>query len=225
MRSRAGYARPPRTRQVTSLPLTDGSALMTSPRKIAANRANAQRSTGPRSAAGKASSRRNGAKHGLAVPVSALPDLRQEVARLAQQIAACGESLLLQEAATHVAEAAIDVLRVRKARTHVLEELMRALDQPPPPPVEQRLPRLPSQPRQPTKREMSRAYDQGGGDAMSALWDACAVEHYQLRTKVRLLREEHQEAQQRVKQHSKQLRLNWVRLEKLERYERRALSR
>src|SRR5262249_52788262 len=38
---------------------------MTSEKKIAANRMNAQRSTGPRTAAGKERSRRNALKHGL----------------------------------------------------------------------------------------------------------------------------------------------------------------
>ena len=39
---------------------------MTSPAKIAANRRNAQKSTGPRSAAGKARIRNNAFRHGLA---------------------------------------------------------------------------------------------------------------------------------------------------------------
>ena len=43
---------------------------MTSPAKIAANRRNARRSTGPRSAAGKARARRNAFRHGLSTPAS-----------------------------------------------------------------------------------------------------------------------------------------------------------
>jgi hypothetical protein len=43
---------------------------MTSAAKIAANRRNAQRSTGPRTGAGKARSRGNSLKHGLAVPIA-----------------------------------------------------------------------------------------------------------------------------------------------------------
>lgn len=198
---------------------------MTLSKRQIANRTNAQRSTGPRSASGKASSRLNATKHGLAVPASALPDLAQEVAQLAQQIAGQGdENPAVREAATRVAEAAIDVLRVRQARTHVLGELMGTLDLPPPPPVEKRLPPLPSLPRQPTKGAMSRAYDEGG-DAMMALWDAFFRERYQLEAEVRHIKREHRMAQERVKQHSQQLRLNWSRLEKLERYERRAMSR
>lgn len=43
---------------------------MTSAKKIAANRRNALRSTGPRTGAGKARSRGNALKHGLAVPIA-----------------------------------------------------------------------------------------------------------------------------------------------------------
>jgi hypothetical protein len=198
---------------------------MTSPRKTAANRANAQRSTGPRSVAGKTASRRNAKKHGLSVPVSAHPDLAREVAQLAQQIARGNESLLVQEVATRVAEASIDVLRVRKARLQVLEELMSALNSTPPASVEKRLPPLPLLPRQPTRGAMSRAYDEGGEAAVTTLWDAFFYERYRIETEIRLIKHKHREAQQRVQQHSHQLRLDWARLEKFERYERRAMSR
>ena len=43
---------------------------MTSAAKIAANRRNARRSTGPRSAAGKARARHNRFRHGLVTPAS-----------------------------------------------------------------------------------------------------------------------------------------------------------
>jgi len=197
---------------------------MTSPRKIAANRANAQRSTGPRSAAGKASSRRNATKHALSVPVSALPGFAQEVAQLAKQLAEGRENYLVQEAATRVAEAAIDVFRVRRARLQILEELISALDQPPPP-VAKRMPPRPSLPRPPSKSENSRAYDQGGGAAVTALSNAWLRERCRVEAEVRHIQQEHRMAQQRVKQHSQQLRASWTRLEKLERYERQALSR
>ena len=42
---------------------------MTSARKIESNRQNALRSTGPRTDAGKARSRRNALKHGLEIPI------------------------------------------------------------------------------------------------------------------------------------------------------------
>ncbi len=48
------------------------------PRMLAANRANAQRSTGPRTAAGKAASRRNGLVHGLRATTLAAPLLESD---------------------------------------------------------------------------------------------------------------------------------------------------
>ncbi|MCB5176418.1 hypothetical protein [Microvirga lenta] len=199
---------------------------MTSQRKITANRANAQRSTGPRSAAGKASSRRNATRHSLAVPVSAVPDLARAAAQLARHIAG-GQTTnpAIVEAATQLAEAAIDVLRVRQARAQAIGELVSLLDLPPPPPADKRLPPLPVLPRPPTRRETLRAYDNGGGPAITALFNANLLERYHVGLEVRRLKESRPLAQQRVKQHSAQSRLTWSRLEKLERYERRALSR
>src|SRR5436190_14545210 len=46
---------------------------MTTPKQAQANRANARRSTGPRTAAGKARSSRNALKHGLRAETALLP--------------------------------------------------------------------------------------------------------------------------------------------------------
>src|SRR3984893_13113796 len=46
------------------------STSMASEKQIAANRANAQKSTGPRTAAGRLKSSRNALRHGLSVPLS-----------------------------------------------------------------------------------------------------------------------------------------------------------
>ncbi len=53
---------------------TDPDQPAVSERKRAANRSNAQKSTGPRTEAGKAQSRRNALKHGLCAVVIAVPD-------------------------------------------------------------------------------------------------------------------------------------------------------
>jgi hypothetical protein len=89
---------------------------MVSARKIAANRANARRSTGPKTAAGRARSARNATRHGLAVP---LMDAHDEVMALARSLAAEGGPL---EAALALAAAVINVRRVRARR----DELTRA---------------------------------------------------------------------------------------------------
>jgi hypothetical protein len=99
---------------------------MVSIRRLAANRTNARLSTGPKSAGGKARSRLNAVKHGLAIPASAIPDLAPEIAHLTQLIAGTlATDPLIYEAAARVAEATLDVLRVRSARTETLFKLTR----------------------------------------------------------------------------------------------------
>jgi hypothetical protein len=99
---------------------------MSPPRKISANRANAQRSTGPRSAAGKAQSRLNAWKHGLAIPVSASPEWSGAVARLARLIAGEDEGhRQILGAAARVAEASISVIRVRQMKATFFDILFR----------------------------------------------------------------------------------------------------
>jgi hypothetical protein len=89
-----------------------------SKRKRAANRANARCGSGPRSPQGKQRSSRNAVKHGLSVPVGQDPALAPEVARLAQRIAAGTDALL--EFATSIAESQIDLTRVRQLRTELI---------------------------------------------------------------------------------------------------------
>ena len=93
---------------------------MTSAAKIRANRRNARRSTGPRTAAGKAIVARNARRHGLTLPVLDEPSLVPEVVALARSIET---SVTGREAdrdehvlACRVAEAMIDIRRVRDAK-------------------------------------------------------------------------------------------------------------
>ena len=97
---------------------------MTSARQIAANRRNAQRSTGPRSRAGRARSSRNALKHGLAITLTHDPEMAEEVSALAAAIAgeARGDATLLAFAGT-IAEAELDLIRVRMARVQLLNGL------------------------------------------------------------------------------------------------------
>ena len=84
---------------------------MTSSEKQAANRRNAKRSTGPRTARGKARSKRNALKHGLAV--SALDAFAaREVRDLAARFAAEG----FVAEALPLAEASYDLRRIREIR-------------------------------------------------------------------------------------------------------------
>ena len=58
--------------------------------RVRANRANARRSTGPKTLAGKSAASRNALRHGLAIPVTVDPSLADKVARLARMIAGEG---------------------------------------------------------------------------------------------------------------------------------------
>ena len=89
---------------------------MTSRRQCAANRRNAAKSSGPRSQAGKAIARLNARLHGLAAPARAEPGADQEIERLARAIVEeAGQAELLQFA-RNIAEAEIDLRRIRRAR-------------------------------------------------------------------------------------------------------------
>jgi hypothetical protein len=93
---------------------------MTSERATRANRRNAQASTGPRTAAGKARSGQNARKHGLSA-VDPNPEADAEIGRLAVLIA--GEHVShagVLEAARAVAEAQLQLQRVKTFKIALL---------------------------------------------------------------------------------------------------------
>src|SRR5215210_5572747 len=83
--------------------------------KHLANRRNAQRSTGPKTSAGKARSSRNAIKHGLAAGALA-PWADQKTRELAAQLAAAGVPIEPLD----LADASLALLRVRIARSALL---------------------------------------------------------------------------------------------------------
>ncbi len=93
---------------------------MTSARQLRANRANSLRSTGPATVKGKARSAGNARRHGLNVPVMSLPALANEVQAMARVIAGDGAPPELYELAVRVAEAQIDLTRVRRVRAELI---------------------------------------------------------------------------------------------------------
>ena len=97
---------------------------MTSDRKIKANRANARASTGPKTAQGRARAARNALRHGLSLPVCSDPALSEEVEALAREIAGPDANAEIQELARRVAEAQIDLRRVRYARHQFLSDAL-----------------------------------------------------------------------------------------------------
>ena len=96
---------------------------MISERKIAANRRNSQRSTGPRTAAGKARVRRNALRHGLAAVAVRDPRIVAQAHQLA--LAICGEDgeATHREQALMIAESELTVTQVRDARANVIEQM------------------------------------------------------------------------------------------------------
>jgi hypothetical protein len=99
---------------------------MISKRKSAANRKNATRSTGPRTAEGKARASQNAYKHGLAVGILNDAVISTEVERLARRIAGNRGGSKEFAAARVIAEAEFALLRVRAARTKALEAMATA---------------------------------------------------------------------------------------------------
>src|SRR5689334_20432492 len=91
-----------------------------SERVHAANRANAARSTGPRTRAGKQRSARNALRHGLNQPVLAAPGLAAEVAGLARRIAGEDASARRRAAARGSAEAQVDIQRIHCVREQIM---------------------------------------------------------------------------------------------------------
>jgi hypothetical protein len=97
---------------------------LTSDRKLQANQKNCLSSTGPRTAAGKASAAKNARRHGLSVPVLSDSAWSPQVERLAAEIVGPNASSELRELARRVAEAQIDVIRVRRARQNLIAGAM-----------------------------------------------------------------------------------------------------
>ena len=97
---------------------------MTGERKIRANRANAQASTGPKTARGRWHAARNALRHALSVPVYSNPVLSEEVEALAREIIGTASNPEIQEVARRIAEAQIDLRRVRQVRHQILSQAL-----------------------------------------------------------------------------------------------------
>ena len=95
---------------------------MTTARKVRANRQNARASTGPKSATGKARSSANARRHRLAVPIWSDPGLTADALELAKNIAGVHPSPQVMAHAQQVAEAQIEVVRVRRWRLDLMDQ-------------------------------------------------------------------------------------------------------
>jgi hypothetical protein len=97
---------------------------MSSQRRIMASRANARASTGPKTVEGRRRSARNAFQHGLSLPLYSDPACSEQVATLAREIAGPISDAEIQKLACHVAEAQIDLCRVRDARHQLLSQAL-----------------------------------------------------------------------------------------------------
>jgi hypothetical protein len=101
---------------------------MTSPRKIAANRKNARASTGPKTGEARTRVARNALRHGLSIPVRSDPASSEQVEAIARQIAGADASAEIQDRARDVAEAQIDLRRVRCVRNRLVSDAFNSLE-------------------------------------------------------------------------------------------------
>jgi hypothetical protein len=97
---------------------------VTSERKIRANRANARTSTGPKTARGRSHAARNALRHALSLPVYSDPVLSEEVEALAREIIGTDADPEMQALARRIAEAQIDLRRVRRAQHQILSQAL-----------------------------------------------------------------------------------------------------
>jgi hypothetical protein len=89
-------------------------------RQRRANRANAKSSTGPKTAAGKARAAKNALRHGLNVPIWSNPALLPMAEAIARRIAGPDADAEALEHARRIAEAQVDLNRVRSHRRRLI---------------------------------------------------------------------------------------------------------
>jgi hypothetical protein len=94
---------------------------MASEQQIAANRRNARKSTGPRSGAGKKRASRNAYRHGLTLSITSTAAYAKQLDNLVRKIAGDSEDAILLEHARAIAQAELDLARVRRAKVALIE--------------------------------------------------------------------------------------------------------
>ena len=98
---------------------------MATEKQIAANRANARRSTGPKTARGKVVSSRNAYRHGLTCPLSLGADTAAKLEAIAQAVAGEGAGEEQLVTAAEFARAQLELLRIRATRAEMMTAIER----------------------------------------------------------------------------------------------------
>jgi len=88
--------------------------------KVKADRGNAQASTGPKTARGKARAAQNARRHGLSLSIGSDPVWSEQIESLAQEIVGETTDPKCHEHARRIAEAQIDLNRIHQARQNLL---------------------------------------------------------------------------------------------------------
>jgi hypothetical protein len=94
---------------------------MASERQIAANRRNARKSTGPRSGAGRKRASRNAYRHGLTLSITSTAAFAKQLDKLARKIAGNTDDAITLERAREIAQAELELARVRRAKVALIE--------------------------------------------------------------------------------------------------------
>ena len=93
---------------------------MATEKQIAANRANAKRSTGPKTAAGRLKSSRNALRHGLSLPLRLDIETSAKADAIARALTGDQTDQEKLVAASELAQAQLDLLRIRKIRADLI---------------------------------------------------------------------------------------------------------
>jgi hypothetical protein len=97
--------------------------IVPSQKQIAANRRNARRSTGPRSGVGKRRSSQNAYRHGLSAGMSAHAEYAKDIEMLAGKIAKQSTDVVVLECARTIADAEIDLARIRRLKVALISHV------------------------------------------------------------------------------------------------------
>ena len=96
---------------------------MATERQIAANRANAKRSTGPKSALGLCKASHNSYRHGLSCAMPIDFETSQQLDIIARDVVGSEPTSEQQMAAREFAQAQLELLRIRKVRARLLNDI------------------------------------------------------------------------------------------------------
>jgi hypothetical protein len=99
---------------------------MATEKQIRANRENAKKSTGPRTAAGRAKSSRNALRHGLSLPLTFDAETSAKADRISQILTAEEDDEAKRMAALELTSAQLDLLLIRAIRGKAMEKINEA---------------------------------------------------------------------------------------------------